>query len=263
MRKTSIVYLVLLAGVACSRVPPAPTLQEIAEGRVQIVDLSYPINEKNPYWPGPEYHPFEYEVISTLEEDGVFSGAYSTPEHLGTHIDAPNHFELGQAPVDRIQLKSLIAPIVVVDIRKQAQRHADYQLTQQDLEAWEEEHGSIPEAAVVFALTGWGQYSKDFERYKNQDALGRLHFPGFSDEAARFLAEDKQVKALGIDTLSVDYGLSSDFQVHHIVNSTGGYLIENAASLDRVPAYGAWLLAAPVKIENGSGGQARLWAVWK
>ncbi len=249
--------------VACS--PPAgpASLAEIAAGHLQVVDLSYPLNESNPYWPGEGYSAFHFETIATLESDGVYSGMFSTPEHLGTHLDAPNHFEVDQPAVDEIALQDLIAPMVVVDVRDACQGNADYRLRPADLQSWEARHGRIPEGAVVFALTGWGQYWEHSSRYKNEDATGQLHFPGFSDEAAAFLVAERSIKGIGIDSLSVDYGLSRTFSVHHIVNGAGGYNIENAANLEQVPPLGAWLIAAPVKIEKGSGGPVRGWAVFE
>lgn len=254
--------LSVVSCVSCSTSPKPPSLDQIAGGEARVVDVGYALNDKSPYWPGGTYRPFQFETIATLEKEGVFSGAFSMPEHLGTHVDAPNHFELGQPSVDELELKDLVAPLVVVDIRQACEANADYRLSQQDVEAWEKQHGNMPKGAVVFALTGWGKYWNDYERYKNQDALGRMHFPGFSPEAARFLVEKREVKGLGIDTLSVDYGLSTDFRVHHIVHGRGGYHVENAARLDEVPASGAWLIAAPIKIEKGSGGPTRVWAVF-
>lgn len=198
---------------ACSIQPQAPSLDQIARGELQVVDLGYALSEKNPYWPGGAYRPFQFEAIATLEKDGVFSGAFAMPEHLGTHLDAPNHFEKEQLSVDQIELRELVAPIVVVDVRRACDEYPDYRLSRRDLEKWERSHGAIPAGSVVFALTGWGKYWSDYDRYKNQDEKGRMHFPGFSEEAGRFLVERYKVKGMGIDTLSVDYGLSSDFRL--------------------------------------------------
>ena len=195
------------------------------------------------------------ETIATIEGHGVFSGAFSMPEHLGTHIDAPNHFELGQPSVDQISLEVLVGPVVVIDIREACQHDEDYRLSHRDLKRWENEYGRIPPQAVVFALTGWGEHWNRGKRYQNQDHLGRMHFPGFSAAAARVLVQEHKIKGIGIDTLSVDYSLSLDFAVHHTVNRAGAYQIENAANLEAIPASGAWLIAAPIKIEEGSGGQ--------
>ncbi len=253
--------LCLLASCAAPQTPP--TLEEIASRQVEVVDLGYALNEQNPYWPGEGYSPFHFEILATLEADGVYSGAFSTAEHLGTHLDAPNHFEAGQPSVDQIELEDLVAPLVVVDIREACRSDPDYRLGREDLETWEEQHGPIPSGSVVFGLSGWGEYWGDYDRYKNQDASGELHFPGFSEEAALFLVEERDIKGIGIDTLSVDHGLSTDFAVHHIVNGDAAYHIENAANLDKVPPSGAWVMIAPIKIDKGSGGPARVWAVFR
>ena len=257
------VFLFPCLFLSCTAPQTPPTLGEIASGQVSVVDLGYALNEANPYWPGEGYSPFHFEILATLEEDGVYSGAFTMAEHLGTHLDAPNHFKAGQPSVDQIQLEELIAPLVVVDVREACQSNPDYRLTREDLESWEGQYGLIPSESVVFALTGWGQYWDEYEDYKNQDALGRLHFPGFSEEAALYLVEERTIKGIGIDTLSVDYGLSTDFSIHHIVNGAAAYHIENAANLDRVPRRGAWVIIAPIKIEEGSGGPARVWAVFR
>ena len=242
--------------------PVSPTLEQVAQGRSQIVDLAHSLNERNPHWPGESYQPFRFEVLARLEADGVYSGAFSVAEHSGTHLDAPNHFEAGQASVDRIPLTSLVSPAVVIDIQSACKRDPDYQLSLKDLKSWEGKWGPIPGSAVVFALTGWARYWDDFERYKNEDDSGQLHFPGFSPEVARFLVEARDVRGLGIDTLSVDFGRSTDFSVHHIVHGSGGYHVENVANLERIPQSGAWTIVAPIKTENGSGGPARIWAVF-
>ena len=248
---------------SCTAPQTPPTLGEIASGQVEVVDLGYALNKQNPYWPGEGYSPFHFEILAALEADGVYSGAFSTAEHMGTHLDAPNHFGAGQPSVDQIKLEDLIAPLVVVDIQEACRSNPDYRLTRGDLESWEEQHGPIPSGSVVFGLTGWGQYWDDYEGYKNQDAPEQLHFPGFSEEAALFLVEERGIRGIGIDTLSVDYGLPTDFSVHHIVNGDAAYHIENAANLDKVPRSGAWVMIAPVKIEKGSGGPARVWVVFR
>jgi kynurenine formamidase len=257
------VFLLSCFLASCAAPQSSPTLGEIASGQVEVVDLGYALNEQNPYWPGEGYSPFHFEILATLEADGVYSGAFSTAEHLGTHLDAPNHFEPGQPSVDQIKLEELIAPLVVVDIRENCRSNPDYRLSREDLETWEKQNGPIPPGSVVFGLTGWGQYWNDYERYKNQDISGQLHFPGFSEAAALFLVEEREIRGIGIDTLSVDYGLSTNFSIHHIVNGEAAYHIENAANLDKVPLSGAWVMIAPIKIEQGSGGPARVWAVFR
>lgn len=237
------------------------SFDDISNGKCKIVDLTYPLNKSNAYWPGPSYTPFQYKTVATLEEDGVFSGTYSTPEHLGTHLDAPNHFEDNQLSVDKLRLENLFGPAVVIDISGKVENNADYELTVEDISRWEEANGKILDRSIILLNTGWWRRWNDYDQYKNADDAGKLHFPGYSYEAAGFLVEQRNIKGIGIDTLSVDYGISTDFAVHHIINGAGKYILENVANLDKLPPTGITLLVAPIKIEGGSGGQARIWAI--
>ncbi len=259
-RKLLATLLLGLWFVGCAQ-PGNDRLQQLFSGKLDIVDLTYPLNSSSPYWPGPTYSPFRLDTLATLKKDGVLSLAYSTPEHLGTHVDAPNHFAESPISVDRIASRDLFGPAVVVDVVSKSQADPDYRLTRQDLLDWESKHGRLPDGAIVLMYTGWGKRWSDYEAYKNADKDGQMHFPGFSEEAARFLVEERDIKGIGIDDLSVDYGMSKDFPVHRVVNGAGKYHIENVANLDRLPAKGAMLIVAPIKIEGGSGGQARVFAV--
>jgi len=241
--------------------PASLSLEDVVTGRATIVDLTYVLNEKTPYWPGPKYHPFELKTLATLDKDGVLSKAFCMPEHLGTHIDAPNHFEANQKSVEQITPTELFAPGVVIDIRRPCEQNADYAVTLKDVKRWERRHGRIPDNAVVLLNTGWSRFWNNYARYKNQDARGRLHFPGYSAKAAEFLVRKRHVNGIGIDTLSIDRGLSRKFDVHHIVNKAGKYGLENVANLNKLPARGFYVVIAPLKIETGSGGPARLFAI--
>jgi kynurenine formamidase len=239
------------------------TLDQLVSGELKIIDLGWSLNDKNPYWPAPNYEPFRLKTIATLEKNGVLSKTFFCPEHLGTHLDAPNHFEKNQPAVDQIEPASLLAHGVVIDISAQAGADADYRLTKADVANWEKANGRIPDGAVVLLHTGWGRHWNNYPRYKNQDAAGKMHFPGYSAEAAKFLVEERQAKGLGIDTLSIDCGLSQDFVVHHIVNGAGRYGLENIAHLEELPPRGFYVVAAPIKIETGSGGPTRLFAIMR
>jgi kynurenine formamidase len=241
---------------------PSATLQQLVAGQLKLLDLTYAVNESSAYWPGPGYEPFRLKTIATLERDGVLSKAFCSPEHLGTHIDAPNHFERQQPSVDQIAVQDLVAPGVVIDVSGPASTDADYRLRLEDVHAWEEAHGRIPDRAVVLLHTGWGRFWGQPVRFRNQDVRGQMHFPGYSAEAAKFLVTERHVRGIGIDTMSIDYGLSRDFAVHHVVNSHGRYALENLAQLDRLPPTGFYLMIAPMKIETGSGGPTRVLAIW-
>jgi kynurenine formamidase len=258
--------------VSCQTVPNAPQVSEttsvatgllegIAGGQTRLIDLTHALNAMNPHWPGPGYEPFKYEIFATLEKDHVLSGRFTMAEHTGTHLDAPNHFVSNQISVDNIPLQQLFAPAVVIDVREQVARNVDYQLSVSDISIWEQTHGRVPDNAVVLMYTGWDTRWTDFNRYKNADASGALHFPGFSPDAARLLVEERNIAGIGVDTLSVDYGLSKDFAVHHICHGKGKYHLENVANLSNLPAQGAMLIIAPIKIENGTGGPARIFGL--
>lgn len=239
----------------------APTLAQLCAGGVPIVDLAHTLSAEDPYWPGDDYQPLELKTIATLERDGVLSKTFSMPEHMGTHLDAPNHFARGQASVDEIKPEDLFSVGVMIDITAAAAGDADYRLSLADVRRWEAEHGPIPERAVVLLRTGWARFWNQPARYRNQDAQGQMHFPGYSLEAAEYLIDQRKARGLGIDTLSIDYGLSRDFEVHRLANGRGRYGLENLAALDRLPPRGFYLVVAPIKLKTGSGGPARVFAL--
>jgi kynurenine formamidase len=236
-------------------------LDGISSGKTRVVDLSYAINDKLVPWPGDD-KVFEAKVNATVEKNGYFTRSFWMLEHYGTHLDAPAHFPPGKATVDQIESKKLFGPAVVLDVRAEAAKDADYLLSSAKIETWEKEHGKIPEGAVVLLRTGWASRWPDVKKYRNQDAQGKMHFPGYSVEAARLLIE-RNVSGLGCDTLSIDYGASEDFAVHHLVLGAGLYQLENLANLSEVPEAGAFLVVAPIKLEGGSGGPARVFALVK
>lgn len=234
-------------------------LDKIASGKMRVIDLSYAINDQLVRWPGDE-KVFEAKVNASIEKDGYFTRSFWTLEHYGTHLDAPVHFPPGKTTVDQIPVKQLFGPAVVLDVRAEGAQDADYRLPAARVEEWEKRHGRIPEDAIVLLRTGWSARWPDAEKYRNQDAQGRMHFPGFSVEAAKLLIERK-VSGLGCDSMSVDYGASEDFAVHRLVLGSGLYHLENLADLSALPETGAFLVVAPIKLEGGSGGPVRVFAL--
>jgi len=259
MKERVIAIALLMSAVAPSLLAQG-RLERVLAGRGRVVDLTHRLNPAIPYWPGEQYRPFEFRTIATLERDGVFSGFFAMPEHMGTHVDAPNHFVAGQVSVDRLRPEQLIAPAVVIDVREKVARNPDYQLMVEDIRQWERRYGRIPRGAVVFMYTGWGARWGNPEAYRNRDAQGVMHFPGFSPEAAEFLVHQRQIHGIGIDTLSVDFGPSRDFRVHHIMHGAGKYHLENVARLGLLPPRGAIVVIGVLPIEGGSGGPARIFA---
>jgi kynurenine formamidase len=234
-------------------------LDEIASGKTRVLDLSYAINDKLVRWPGDE-KVFEAKVNASVEKNGYFTRSFWMLEHYGTHLDAPAHFPPGKTTVDQIPVQQLFGPAVVLDVRAEAAKDADYQLARTRVEQWEKRHGGIPEGAIVLLRTGWAARWPNAQKYRNPDAQGRMHFPGFSVEAVKLLIE-RRIGGLGCDSMSVDHGASADFAVHHLALGSGLYHLENLADLSALPESGAFLVVAPIKLEGGSGGPVRVFAL--
>lgn len=226
-----------------------------------VVDLTHSINENVPTYQPSEKSAYQVKTVDAIEKNGYFAREISLPEHFGTHIDAPAHFAPSRWTVDQIPVERLLAPLVVVGVAKQVQGNPDYQVSVQDIAHWEEEHGQIPQGSVVMADTGWDARWNVPSRYRNVDNKGVMHFPGYSLDAAKFLVEARGALGLGIDTLSIDYGPSHNFEVHHYTLSHGLYHLENVANLDRTPPAGATAVVAPMRLEGGSGAPVRVMAL--
>jgi kynurenine formamidase len=226
-----------------------------------VVDLTHTIDAKTPMYEPSDVPAFQAKTVATIEKDGYFAREISLPEHFGTHLDAPAHFARGMWTVDQIPPERLIAPLVILDVTAAAKGNSDYQVSVADVAKYEEAHGQIPNNAVVIAYTGWDSRWNSAKDYRNPDANGVMHFPGYSLEAAKFLVEARNSLGLGIDTLSIDYGPSKDFPVHHYTLTHSLYHLENVANLARVPVSGAMVVVAPMKLENGSGSPVRILAL--
>ena len=240
---------------------PVDPLAQLFAGELTVVDMTHALSASMPHWPGPSTNPFVHDTLAAHESGAPMMAAISTPEHHGTHLDAPIHGGDGLPSVDALSAAQLFGPAVVVDVTEAVSADPDYAATAGDLAAWESRNGTIPEGAVVLLRTGWGARWPDQDRYMAVDEGGTLHFPGFSPEAARFLIEERSIRGIGADTPSVDPGAADGFPVHGIVNGSGRYQLENVANVDQLPESGAYLIVAPVKIEGGSGGPVRIFGV--
>lgn len=228
----------------------------------QWVDLTHPFDESTIYWPTSK--PFElHRVHKGLTREGFWYEAnnYEAAEHGGTHLDAPAHFARGKWTVDEIPLSRLVAPGILVDVSARVGSHPDTLIEKQDFLDWEQRHGRIPEGVIVLVRTGWAARWPDKKKYLGSDQAGdasQLHFPGFSAEAARFLAEDRKPAAVGLDTASLDYGPSRDFPAHQVFGNANIPGFENLTGLASLPAKGFRVIALPMKIGKGSGAPLRI-----
>jgi kynurenine formamidase len=244
---------------------PAAAIADLFSGAgAEWVDMSYSYDESTIFWPTAQ--PFELEVVSAeVTERGYYYAAnnFCTAEHGGTHFDAPIHFSEGRQTAEQIPVSRFIGAAVVVDVSEAAAADADYQVAVSDLEAWEAEHGRVPDGAILLLYTGWGSRWPDPATYLGTDRTGpeavpELHFPGLHPEAATWLVENRRIDALGIDTPSIDYGQSTLFESHRILYAENMPAFENVAAVERMPATGAYVIALPMKIAGGSGGPLRM-----
>jgi len=232
-----------------------------------VVDLSYPFDSSTVYWPTAETFHLEKDFEGTTEQGYYYSAyRYSAAEHGGTHIDAPVHFAKGQNTVDEIPLEQLMGPGIVVDVTTQCAKNPDYLVNESDFRNWERRNGKIAAGTIVLLRTGFGKFYPDRKRYLGTDqrgaaAVANLHFPGLRPEAARWLTQNRRVKAIGLDTASIDYGQSKLFESHRTLFARNIPAFENVANLDKLPASGFLVIALPMKIKGGSGGPLRIIAV--
>ncbi len=228
----------------------------------RVVDLSHAYDEETIYWPTSPSE-FELEVLHDGHAEGGYyysANRFRTPEHGGTHLDAPVHFAEGAQDAAEIPLVRLMGPAVVIDVTGQAAEDSDYRLTEERVRAFEEEHGAIPRNAFVLLRTGWSRHWPDKQAYLGDDTPGdasNLHFPSFGEAAARYLVQERGAAMLGVDTASIDYGQSTDFMVHRVAGEANVAGLENLINLEELPPTGAWVIALPMKIAGGSGGPVR------
>lgn len=228
----------------------------------KVIDLTHTINEDSPIWPTEDpKEKYSTKILNVYRTHGFYSRSINIPEHYGTHVDAPCHSPAGKLPINRIAVKKLVSPAVVIDVRKKVKNNANYLLTIDEIRRWETVNGKIPNNSVVFMLTGWGKFWKNKKRFLNQDNEGTMNFPGFSAESVNFLIQKRNINGIGTETSSIDAGNSKDFSVHHILFKSNKYAIENLTNLHSLPPSGAILIVAPLKIEDGSGSPARVFAI--
>jgi kynurenine formamidase len=233
----------------------------------KTIDLTHPFDEKTIYWPTEKGFVFEKEFEGMTDKGYYYAaGTFSAPEHGGTHIDAPFHFNREGKTVDQIPLEQLIGEAVLIDVSKKAEKNRDYRITPEDFIEWEKANGMIPKGSIVLLRTGFGKFWPDRLNYlgteeRGKEAVAKLHFPGLGPEAARWLSENRSPKAVGLDTASIDYGQSKLFETHRILFEKNIPAFENLANLEQLPMKGFQVIALPMKIKGGSGGPLRIVAV--
>lgn len=233
----------------------------------KIIDLSHSFDSQTIYWPTEEGFKLE-KGHDGVTPQGYYYAAnkFCAPEHGGTHIDAPKHFAVNSNTVDQIQLEQLMGNAILLDVTKQSGANRDYQVNVDDLNAWEKQNGQIPNGSIVLLRTGFAKHWPDRVKYMGTDergagAVAKLHFPGLSPDAARWLTTNRSIKAIGLDTPSIDYGQSTLFESHQILFAKNIPAFENVGDMSALPEKGFIVIAMPMKISGGSGGPLRMAAI--
>jgi kynurenine formamidase len=254
------ILLGLLVSSACSPAQPAKFVG-------QWIDLTHDFSEDAIYWPTADSFK-KTAVFEGHTDKGFYYTAYnfSAAEHGGTHLDAPIHFFEKRNTVDAIPIEQLIGAGVVIRIADKVAADRNYQLSIGDVQAWEREHGSIPDGAIVLIDTGSSKLWPNRKEYmgtdeRGEEAVTKLKFPGIHPTTAKFLATERKIKAIGLDTPSLDFGGSTHFETHQILFEKNIPGFENVANLDKLPVKGATIIALPMKIKGGSGGPLRIVAL--
>jgi len=233
----------------------------------RVVDLTYAFDASSVYWPTAEQFKLETD-FEGMTDKGYFYSAYrySAAEHGGTHLDSPVHFAKGRLTVDQLPLEQLMGTAIVIDATSQCVSNPDYLVSVADFENWEKRNGRIAAGTIVLLRTGFGKFYPDRKKYLGTDergdaAVAKLHFPGLDPAAARWLTEKRSIKAIGLDTASIDRGQSTLFESHRILFDKNVPAFENVANLDQLPLKGFSVIALPMKIKGGSGGPLRIVAL--
>jgi kynurenine formamidase len=268
---SKLAFVVLtLALAGCSSPAPAPSAPPATTTAFPagpLVDLSHAYEAQAIFWPTAE--PFRLDKVADgITPAGFYyaSNNFFTSEHGGTHMDAPVHFAQGSHAADQVPLDRLVGPALVIDVTEASRQSADYQVTIADLQAWEQKNGPIESNAIVLIRTGFSQYWPDAARYlgtaeRGPAAVPKLHFPGLHPDAAKWIVANRPIKSIGIDTASIDYGQSTLYESHRTLYAKNIPAFENLASLDQLPARGAFIAALPMKIKGGSGAPLRAIAI--
>jgi kynurenine formamidase len=240
----------------------------LANGDVNVIDLTQPLSENTPVLQLPP--PFantpglSRETISEFDDAGP-AWAWSTltvGEHVGTHFDAPIHWITGRDGEDvaSVPPAKLVAPAAVIDKSAESASDPNYLLTLADVQAWENEHGPLPQGGWLFLRTGWDSRASDQAAFLNGGET-----PGPDAECARWMAEESGIVGFGCETVGTDAGMAHSFDpafpVHHYLLGAGKYGLTQLANLASLPPVGAVVVVAPLKLVRGTGSPTRAFAL--
>ena len=244
------------AALSASVAPDTAVAQTTSFSR--IVDLTHMLSPTFPTFTGERYLNVQQKMF--LDRDGYNVLEWTLFEHVGTHLDAPIHFANNASSADRLTAASLVVPLAVIDVTAQAEADPDYRVLPADILAWERANGPLPDNACVAMNSGWDRHVAT-EKFRNANAQGVMHFPGFHADTAAFLIAERRVQGIAVDTLSLDHGPSKDFRTHSTWLPSGRWGLECVANLGQCPPRGATIVVGGPKIQGASGGPSRVFAL--
>jgi len=249
------------AGAAFAAAFPAGALASGRRGGGnKVQDLTHVFRVGSPMFPGVPRPSKTVHV--TVPVDGFYGQIWNFWEHTGTHLDVPAHFVVGGRTTPQLTLDELMAPIAVIDISARAASNPDTVVTIDDLRRYERKHRKIQRGSLVAMNSGWDARVGSEAAYRNTDASGTMHFPGFSKDAVDWLIAERSIGAIAVDTLSLDPGNATAFVAHVALLAANRFGLENVANLSRIPPAGASAFVGVIPWEDGSGGPARVVATW-
>jgi kynurenine formamidase len=247
------------AGMALATSLTEPALAALPAAPQRVVDLTHRLTDGFPVYP-VFANPRRVTLTRADLPPNAYANQWTFAEHSGTHLDVPAHFSATGRTLDDVPLEELIMPAAVVDISRRAAGDADAAVGVSDLRDFEANVGRIPDGAAVLAYSGWESRIGDQARFQNFGPDGYMHFPGWSSDAADWLLTNRNVRCLGIDTLSLDLGSSIEFPVHRTWCPADKLGLEILANLNDLPPIGATLVIGAIPFEKGSGATSRVFA---
>lgn len=258
-------------GLAYAKAAPAMSLLEMYKvmKTMKWVDLTHTFNADIPHWKGFD-KTFEAKCLYYYDPGvgtdgyGFFVQKFSHVGQWGTHVDPPSHFVKGKRTLDQIPVTEMLLPLVVFDVHQKVEANPDYELSVDDIKAWEKKYGMIPEGSFCAMRSDWSKRWPSDEKMANKDKDGVDHYPGWSMEALKYMFEVRHIMACGHEATDTDHGVKTskdNYEGEYYVLAQDHYQIELLANLDQVPECGALVIAAWPKPEYGSGFPARVFAI--
>lgn len=228
-------------------------------GFTKVVYLSHVLTTTTTLFPGDPA--VEITPAATIAGEGYFLQRVTVGEQSGTHWAAAAHFSEGELAADQLDASDFFFPAAVLDHRAEAAASPDYAVTVADLERWEASHGRFPDGVAVLLLSGYDTRWDCEAAYLGTDGDGTMHYPGFGEQAVRWLIDERHLGALGTDTMGIDPGTDHAYAGNALLLHGSRLHLENLRGLDQLPPSGAWIIVGGIRVQGGSGSPATIFGL--